>query len=163
MPMNPIANHERPSSHMKWGLLAPATVLLGFGGLLFLGAAQEAAQNNAPTWGVASALAIAFALWSLLAMLYLINWRAARVSAAMARNAFIAPRTGGFIKGFLIGLCGVFVVHVALFFASFTPAVPEVVRSFASMAIALLPFSILYVIVALMAGFGLRIVRATRS
>ena len=163
MPMNNIANHERPSSHMKWGLLAPATLLLGFGGLLFLGAAQEAAQNNAPTWGVVSAVSIAFALWGLLALLYLINWRAARVSAAMARNSFVAPKTGGFLKGFLLGLLGVFVLHVALFFAAFTPAAPEVVRSFASMAIALLPFSLLYVIVAVTAGFGLRIVRATRS
>lgn len=158
--MNHLANHERPNTHMRWGNLAIATVILGGAGVVFLGGAQEIAQNGAPAWGVALAMGIAGALLGLLALLYLLNWRAARMRAAMARNPFLAPQKGGFLKGFLLGLLGVFVIHVALFFAAFTPAAPDAVKAVASMA--LLRFAALYAIVPLVAGWLTRVMRATR-
>ena len=57
------------SSHMQWGLLAPATVILGGAGLVFLGGAQELAKNGASGWGVALALSAALGIWGLLAFL----------------------------------------------------------------------------------------------
>lgn len=129
--MNYQANVESTSSHMRWGLLAPATVILGGAGVIFLGAAQEAAQNGAAPWAVALSLAGAVGIWGFLALLYVLNWRAARVRAAMARNAFITPRKGGFWKGALIGTLLVVALQVvSVLIGLFYPGLDEGERNF---------------------------------
>ena len=129
--MNYRANVETTSSHMKWGLLAPATVILGGAGVVFIGGAQEAAQNGAPPWGVALFLVGGLAIWGFLALLYVLNWRAARVRAAMARNAFITPRKGGFWKGALIGTLLVVALQVvSVLIGLFYPGLDEGERNF---------------------------------
>ncbi len=129
--MNYRANVETTSSHMKWGLLAPATVILGGAGVVFIGGAQEAAQNGAPPWGVALFLVGGLAIWGFLALLYVLNWRAARVRAAMARNTFITPRKGGFWKGALIGTLLVVALQVAsVLIGLFYPGLNEDERNF---------------------------------
>lgn len=119
------------SSHMQWGLLAPATVILGGAGLVFLGGAQELAQNGASGWGVALALSAALGIWGLLAFLYVLNWRAAGVRAAMAVNPFIRPRKGGFLKGAIIGTLFVVVLQIAsVLIGLFYPGLEQGERNF---------------------------------
>ena len=122
---------ESRSSHMQWGLLAPATVILGGAGVVFLGGAQEAAQNGANGWVVVLALSAALGIWGLLAFLYVLNWRAAGVRAAMAVNPFIRPRKGGFLKGAIIGTLFVVVLQIAsVLIGLFYPGLEQGERNF---------------------------------
>ncbi|MFZ6695576.1 ABC transporter permease [Stenotrophomonas acidaminiphila] len=122
---------ESRSSHMQWGLLAPATVILGGAGAVFLGGAQEAAQNGANGWVVVLALSAALGIWGLLAFLYVLNWRAAGVRAAMAVNPFIRPRKGGFLKGAIIGTLFVVVLQIAsVLIGLFYPGLEQGERNF---------------------------------
>ncbi|WP_240502952.1 hypothetical protein [Stenotrophomonas sp. TD3] len=63
--------HHTPGGHMQWGLLAPATVILGGAGLLFLAGAQEIGQNVGYGWQAGLAVAGGAAVLLLLALLYL--------------------------------------------------------------------------------------------
>lgn len=148
------------SNHMNWGALVPAYVILGGAALLALGGAQEISQNHGHPIGVVLALLASAGLFSVLALLTWMNWRAARFRASRWDRFDQTGQKGGFLKGFLWGLLGVFALHVALFFAAFTPAAPEAVRAIAS--IALLPFAVLYTVVPLVTGYLTRFVRATR-
>lgn len=131
MTINTIANHERTSSHMRWGLLAPITLLLFGVGVLCLGAAQQASQSGGTPWAVPLALAGTVGAWGFLALLYVINWRAARVRAAMARNSFVVPRKGGFLKGALIGTLLVVALQVvSVLIGLFYPGLDEGERNF---------------------------------
>lgn len=148
------------SHHMNWGALVPAYVILGGAALLSFGAAQEIGQNNGYPFGVVLALLASAGLFGVLALLTWMNWRAARFRASRWDRFDQTGQKGGFLKGFLWGLVSVFGLHVALFFAAFTPAAPDAVKAIAS--IALLPFAILYTIVPLVTGYLTRFVRATR-
>ena len=88
--------HHTPGGHMQWGLLAPATVILGGAGLLFLAGAQEIGQNVGYGWQAGLVAAGGAAVLLLLALLYVLNWRAARVRAARASGLLVSPRKGGF-------------------------------------------------------------------
>ncbi|WP_447610534.1 ABC transporter permease [Stenotrophomonas maltophilia] len=110
--------HHTPGGHMQWGLLAPATVILGGAGLLFLAGAQEIGQNVGYGWQAGLAAAGGAAVMLLLALLYVLNWRAARVRAARVRAARasglpVSPRKGGFGKGALVGLLCVVALQLA--------------------------------------------------
>lgn len=105
--------HHTPSGHMQWGLLAPATVILGGAGLLFLAGAQEIGQNVGYGWQAGLAAAGGAAVLLLLALLYVLNWRAARVRAARANGLLVSPRKGGFGKGALVGLLFVVALQLA--------------------------------------------------
>lgn len=160
MEYRPIASHERPEAHMQWGLLAPATVILGGAGLLFLAGSQEVAQNGGGRLGVSLFLAGGLAIWGLLALLYVLNWRAAKVRAAMARNSFIVPKKGGFLKGALLGALMVLVVQVAaVLFAFLYPGLDPNVQGLT--VIAAFYMSVLYGIVPLITGVLGRMWRAT--
>jgi hypothetical protein len=161
--MNYRANVETTSSHMKWGLLAPATVILGGAGVVFIGGAQEAAQNGAPPWGVALFLVGGLAIWGFLALLYVLNWRAARVRAAMARNAFITPRKGGFLKGALIGTALVMALQVLIIATGVVyPGLESGVRQlFVLLAFYLTALYTVFPIVPLVCGWLGRVWRAT--
>lgn len=148
------------SNHMNWGALVPAYVILGGAAVVALGGAQEISQNNGHPFGVVLALLASAGLLGVLALLTWMNWRAARFRASRWGLYDQTGQKGGFLKGFLWGLVGVFGVHVALFFAMATPAAPDAVRAIAS--IALLPFAIFYTIVPLVTGFFTRFIRATR-
>jgi hypothetical protein len=58
---------------MQWGLLAPATVILGGAGLLFLAGAQEIGQNVGYGWQAGLVAAGGAAVLLLLALLYVLN------------------------------------------------------------------------------------------
>lgn len=153
-------NMKSTSLHMNWACLVPAYVILGGATLLMLTGAQEISQNNGSPFGVALALLAGAALIGLLAVLTWMNWRAARFRASRWGWYDQTGRKGGFFKGYLLGLLGVFVVHVVLFFTVSMPAAPAAVRAIA--AIALMPFAVLYMWVPLVAGVMTRFVRATR-
>ena len=148
------------SQHMNWWALIPAYVILGGAALLVLGGAQEMAQNNAHPIAVALALAGSAGLVGVLALLTWMNWRAARFRASRWGRYDQTGNKGGFGKGFLYGLLGVFMTHIALFLCMTLPATPEALRVIAS--IALLPFSVLYTVVPLFTGWMMRFIVATR-
>ncbi|WP_369969250.1 ABC transporter permease [Stenotrophomonas rhizophila] len=105
--------HHTPGGHMQWGLLAPATVILGGAGLLFLAGAQEIGQNVRYGWQAGVAAAGGAAVLLLLLLLYVLNWRAARVRAAMASGLLVSPRKGGFGKGAMTGMFFVVALQLA--------------------------------------------------
>lgn len=154
-------NMKSTSQHMNWGALLPAYVILGGAALLMLGGAQEISQNNGHPFGVVLALLASAALFGVLVVLTWMNWRAARFRASRWGWYDQTGQKGGFLKGFLFGLLGVFVVHMVLLFAMVTPSAPNAVRAIAS--ISLQPISILYPVVAVVAGYLTRFVRATRN
>lgn len=153
-------NMKSPSQHMNWGALAPAYVILGGASLVMLAGAQEIYQNNGHPLMVALALLAYASLIGLLLLLTWMNWRAACFAASRWGMYNQTGQKGGFLKGFLLGLLGVFILHVVLFFTAFTHVAPEGVRMIAS--IALLPYAVLYSVVPLVSGFMTRFVRATR-
>ena len=105
--------HHTPVGHMQWGLLAPATVLIGGAGRLFLAGAQEIGEYMGYGWEAGLAAAGGAAVLLLLALLYVLNWRAARVRAARASGLLVSPRKGGFGKGALMGLLFVVALQLA--------------------------------------------------
>jgi hypothetical protein len=153
-------NMKSTSQHMNWGALLPAYVILGGAALLALGGAQEIGQNNGHPFGVALALLASAALLGVLAVLTWMNWRAARFRASRWGLYDQTGQKGGFLKGFLLGLLGVFVVHMVLLFAMVTPSAPNAVRAIAS--VLLQPISLLYPVVSVVVGYLTRFVRATR-
>lgn len=97
--MNVHVRSHSTASTMQWGLLAPATVLLGGAGLLaFVGGAEISGELGF-AWQAVAAFAAGVGALALLLLLYVLNWRAARVRAARAVNPFLEPRRGGFWKG----------------------------------------------------------------
>ncbi len=111
--MNAHARSYSTASHMQWGLLAPATLLLGGAGLLAFAGGAEIAEELGLTWQAVAALSAGVGVLALLLLLYMLNWRAARVRAARAANPFLEPRRGGFGKGALMGTLVVVVVQLA--------------------------------------------------
>ncbi len=79
--------HHTPAGHMQWGLLAPATVILGGAGLLFLAGAQEIGENMGYSWEAGLAAAGGAALLLLLLLLYVLNWRAAARARGKGQRA----------------------------------------------------------------------------
>lgn len=148
------------SQHMNWWALIPAYVILGGASLLAIGGAQEVAKNGGHPIYVGLAMAGGAALVGLLALLTWMNWRAARFRASRWGLYDQTGNKGGFGKGFLYGLLGVFLVHIGLFVCMAFPTVPEPIRAIASFA--LLPFAILYTIVPLFTGWMMRFIVATR-
>ncbi|MBA0282742.1 ABC transporter permease [Stenotrophomonas maltophilia] len=123
--------HHSPGGHMQWGLLAPATVILGGAGLLFLAGAQEIGQNLGYGWQAGVSAAGGAAVLLLLALLYVLNWRAARVRAARASGLLVSPRKGGFGKGALVGLLFVVALQLAsVAVGLFYPGLGEGERNF---------------------------------
>ncbi|HDS1300711.1 TPA: ABC transporter permease [Stenotrophomonas maltophilia] len=116
---------------MQWGLLAPATVLLGGAGLLAFAGGAEISEELGSAWQALAAFAAGVGLLALLLLLYVLNWRAARVRAARAANPFLKPRRGGFWKGAMMGALVVVAIQLAsIGVGIFYPGLVESERNF---------------------------------
>jgi len=146
------------SQEMSWGSLAPATVILGGAGLIFLGGAGEMASRSGHGWGSLSAVALGLGIWGVLAALYWLNWRAAKFRALQSREPWRQPKPGGFLMGGLLGFVGVLMLHAAAFIAMTVPGELQL----AAAVVALNPLMLLaYTVVPLLTGWVFRAVRAT--
>jgi len=129
--MNAHVRSHSTASHMHWGLLAPATVLLGGAGLLAFAGGAEISGELGLAWQAVAAFSAGVGVLALLLLLYVLNWRAARVRAARAVNPFLERRRGGFWKGALMGTLVVVAIQVgSIGVGIFYPGLIESERSF---------------------------------
>jgi hypothetical protein len=148
---------------MQWGLLAPATVLLGGAGLLaFVGGAEISGELGF-AWQAVAAFSAGVGMLALLLLLYVLNWRAARVRAARAANPFLKPRRGGFWKGALVGTLVVVAIQLGgIGVGIFYPGLIESERNF-FVAVPPLALAALYTVFPVAPLLGGLIGRAWRS
>lgn len=151
------------ASNMQWGLLAPATVLLGGAGLLaFVGGAEISGELGF-AWQAVAAFSAGVGMLALLLLLYVLNWRAARVRAARAANPFLKPRRGGFWKGALVGTLVVVAIQLGgIGVGIFYPGLIESERNF-FVAVPPLALAALYTVFPVAPLLGGLIGRAWRS
>lgn len=97
--MNAHVGSHSTASHMQWGLLAPATVLLGGAGLLAFAGGAEIFGELGLAWQAVAAFSAGVGVLALLLLLYVLNWRAARVRAAKAANPSWNRSAGAFGRG----------------------------------------------------------------
>lgn len=129
--MNAHVRSYSTASHMQWGLLAPATLFLGGAGLLAFAGGAEIAEELGFAWQALAAFAVGVGVLALLLLLYVLNWRAARVRAAKTVNPFLEPRRGGFWKGALMGTLVVVAVQIgSIGVGIFHPGLIESERNF---------------------------------
>ncbi|WP_254657476.1 ABC transporter permease [Stenotrophomonas maltophilia] len=129
--MNAHVRSYSTASHMQWGLLTPATLFLGGAGLLAFAGGAEIAEELGFAWQALAAFAVGVGVLALLLLLYVLNWRAARVRAARAANPFLEPRRGGFWRGAVMGTLAVVAVQIgSIGVGIFYPGLIESERNF---------------------------------